>query len=98
MRLSLRESVRVYCSAVQCEDAAIERAPTTKNREMLSIWPVFNRLSAEDRDRILYVVDGLVRDARSKDLQGLPALRLNDSAQETEKAASQPTNTISRAS
>lgn len=37
-----------------------------KDRTMLDRWQAPDELSDEDRERILYVVDGLVRDARAR--------------------------------
>ncbi len=36
----------------------------------LPVWQTIEKLSAEDRERILYVVDSLVRDARAREAYG----------------------------
>jgi hypothetical protein len=33
---------------------------------MLNRWKALEEIDAEDRDRILFVVDGLIRDARAR--------------------------------
>lgn len=47
-----------------------EMPNTLKDTEMLSRWQTIEKLSAEDRNRILYVVDSLVRDARAREAYG----------------------------
>ncbi len=37
-----------------------------QDREMLDRWKALEEISGEDRDRILYLVDGLIRDARTR--------------------------------
>jgi transcriptional regulator with XRE-family HTH domain len=37
-----------------------------KDPAMLDRWKALEEISAEDRDRILYLVDGLLRDARTR--------------------------------
>jgi transcriptional regulator with XRE-family HTH domain len=37
-----------------------------KDKEMLERWRAIDGLPAEDRDRILFVVDGLIRDAKAR--------------------------------
>lgn len=37
-----------------------------KDREMIERWTALEELAAEDRERILYVIDGLIRDARTR--------------------------------
>jgi transcriptional regulator with XRE-family HTH domain len=44
-----------------------EEVPDTlKDRRMLARWQNLERLSSEDRDRIVYVIDSLVRDAATR--------------------------------
>lgn len=37
-----------------------------QDREMLDRWKALEEIADEDRDRILYLVDGLIRDARTR--------------------------------
>lgn len=37
-----------------------------KDRTMLERWQALEGLSADDRERILFVIDGLIRDARAR--------------------------------
>lgn len=36
------------------------------NREMLDRWEALDQINNEDRDRILFLVDGLIRDSRAR--------------------------------
>ncbi len=37
-----------------------------QNQEMLDRWKAIDTLPSDDRERILYVVDGLIRDAKAR--------------------------------
>ena len=37
-----------------------------QSREMLDRWKALEQIPAQDRERILYLVDGLIRDARTR--------------------------------
>ncbi len=39
---------------------------TLKDRQMLERWLAIDEIPEEDRQRILYLVDGLIRDARAR--------------------------------
>jgi transcriptional regulator with XRE-family HTH domain len=44
-----------------------EELPTAlKDRQMLERWLAIDQIPEEDRQRILYLVDGLIRDARAR--------------------------------
>lgn len=43
-----------------------ESPSSLKDRAMLDRWRALEELPEEDRDRILYMVDGLIRDARTR--------------------------------
>ena len=45
-----------------------------KDRDMLARWEAIGGLPDEDRQRILFVVDGLIRDARARQAYGGAAL------------------------
>ena len=38
-----------------------------QDREMVERWEALNTLNPEDRERILFVVDGLIRDAKARE-------------------------------
>lgn len=59
----LAEAFDVTLDYLLAED---ELPQVLKDPEMLERWRSIDDLPAEDRDKILYVVDGLIRDARAR--------------------------------
>jgi len=47
-----------------------EMPDTLRDRQMLTRWQTLDKLPSEDRDRILHVIDSLVRDARARQAYG----------------------------